>query len=444
MTEQSPPLERAENEVRRILDAAMNGTASQSQLNRLHELIAADGGFSFDAVNYIDAGTELRQSVNHREPLSYFVDQARKKPSRVTRFASVAAAVVGMAMCLAMVAIWFQAPAVPVGRISLASPDVQWKDVSLNPGDLIRQGDILHLEQGMATLELNSGATVDLIAPASVTIRHDMHVTLWDGLLSSRVPERAHGFTVRTVDAEVVDLGTEFVVDRTRDTETNVIVKSGRVETRLLDVAGNIVEAIDLTAGRAVRVSLGEGLLAETEVLAEWNELWHKTTRVSAGVQQIRGDVRADYAQPLILTEGIHETRGHVLLIPEKLRCELNQELVLNSPTGKVRLKSGTQIDSYLIHYDAPFGTDQAAKGSVSFHGKVVAIISDYEQLRQTDELFGLDSTEWSVDPHSALEAEDVIKLEADQHTVKIHPGITGDNFLDQCRVLVLSDENLN
>ena len=64
-------------------------------------------------------------------------------------------------------------------------------------------------------LELTYVDNVRLIiqAPAVFELERQDRVELSSGRLAARVPTNAIGFTVRTGRTEVVDLGTEFVVD---------------------------------------------------------------------------------------------------------------------------------------------------------------------------------------------------------------------------------------
>ena len=103
-------------------------------------------------------------------------------------------------------------PAPPVAVVTVTSvAGAQWDDPSLlaAPGTGLVAGTRLSLSQGLVELTFASGARVIMEAPASFVIDSSAEVSLDAGRLAARA---APGFTVRTPDAVLVDLGTEFGV----------------------------------------------------------------------------------------------------------------------------------------------------------------------------------------------------------------------------------------
>lgn len=106
----------------------------------------------------------------------------------------------------------------------------------------------LALVEGIATLKFNSGATVTIEAPTKLEIKDAMHCRLIEGSLVADVPTPAHGFTIKTADLEVVDLGTKFGVTAGSAGNSQVRVFEGEVE-----IGG-------LASGERKRLTEGKGL----------------------------------------------------------------------------------------------------------------------------------------------------------------------------------------
>ncbi|MEW4565901.1 LamG-like jellyroll fold domain-containing protein [Bremerella sp. JC770] len=87
----------------------------------------------------------------------------------------------------------------------------------------------LELKRGLAELHFASGASVVLQGPVECVLESPSHVTLQRGRITAKVPLEAVGFTVRTEQATIVDLGTEFGVNSAGSGTTDVHVFRGQV-----------------------------------------------------------------------------------------------------------------------------------------------------------------------------------------------------------------------
>ncbi|MEZ5385529.1 MAG: LamG-like jellyroll fold domain-containing protein [Prosthecobacter sp.] len=104
-----------------------------------------------------------------------------------------------------------------------------WKSAApLTEGDLIPAGP-LHLQSGVARLELFSGVSVVLEGDAEFEILSDMEMKVLRGKVRARVPEAATGFRIHTPNGDLVDLGTEFALDVTA-AKSEVHVLDGEIE----------------------------------------------------------------------------------------------------------------------------------------------------------------------------------------------------------------------
>ena len=122
------------------------------------------------------------------------------------------------------------------------------------------------LREGLAELLFDGGASVILEGPAAFEPQSAAYGILSQGRLTARAAGRAHGFTIRTPQAAVSDLGTEFGVAAELGGRSNVEVFIGNVEVRPGRAgsgqrlrAGEAVQVLPVAAGlpRIVRVAAG-------------------------------------------------------------------------------------------------------------------------------------------------------------------------------------------
>ena len=111
----------------------------------------------------------------------------------------------------------------------------------------------LRQKAGMTQIEFARGARVVLEGPAELQVVSDNSVVLQNGRMRAIVPEPAHGFTVKTPQVTVTDLGTQFGLDIT-EKAAEIHVLEGRVEFR---VAGE-TQPQALRVGEAMRVENGK------------------------------------------------------------------------------------------------------------------------------------------------------------------------------------------
>jgi ferric-dicitrate binding protein FerR (iron transport regulator) len=88
----------------------------------------------------------------------------------------------------------------------------------------------LRLTQGSSWINFDSGAQLQLRAPAELSIDSPGSARLLQGGVVGYAPKEAVGFRVSTPQGTVVDLGTEFLLDVRTNGETDCRVLSGQVE----------------------------------------------------------------------------------------------------------------------------------------------------------------------------------------------------------------------
>ena len=100
----------------------------------------------------------------------------------------------------------------------------------------------------------DGGAKTIVQGPAEIEMQSPSAVLLRRGSLTADVPAVAHGFTVHTPNAAVVDLGTRFGVACQAE-QTDVEVFAGKVLLRLDGSQAGGPQELPLLASEAARVS---------------------------------------------------------------------------------------------------------------------------------------------------------------------------------------------
>lgn len=139
---------------------------------------------------------------------------------------------------------------------------LEWADgaTEYRPGDRISVGEV-RIVSGMVQIEFYSGATVILEGPAHLDIRSANEAFCHYGKVRGNVPPQAIGFTVKTPDYDLVDLGTEFGISVDKKGLSEVHVFDGEVELR---AAGETTKS--LSEGDAMRLgSSGAGEAIEMD-----------------------------------------------------------------------------------------------------------------------------------------------------------------------------------
>ena len=110
--------------------------------------------------------------------------------------------------------------------------DVVWSEPSrvFEVDQLLRSEDWVAFESGHVEIEFGQGAVVVLEGPARFAARSTSVGQLEYGKLAAVVPPWADGFRVDTSSVRVVDRGTKFELNVTRDQRVDVAVTKGEVE----------------------------------------------------------------------------------------------------------------------------------------------------------------------------------------------------------------------
>ena len=117
--------------------------------------------------------------------------------------------------------------AVAAEIMSLDGAELDGIDQEVRVGNWLSLNRI-RLETGAIQLRLDNGVVLDMTGPLDGTLESSMRLRLAHGRLNADVGEAGQGFTIVTEHGEIIDLGTRFGVDVSRD-EASIAVFDGQV-----------------------------------------------------------------------------------------------------------------------------------------------------------------------------------------------------------------------
>ena len=209
-----------------------------------------------------------RELVNHADGRTEFAavgsSQRRKIPAWALAAVLVGVALFSSAATFGLVALLnddraadqIAASHAAVARITGTQNSV-WGGLSQRVGygsDLFA-GQELSLEEGIAEVTFQDGATVVLESPARFMVNAPHEVQLHEGRMAAVVPADSRGFRVHTKSLDVFDVGTEFGLLAQQSGASEVHVFNGVVKADVLDGAGHALRRIELNSSEAARVN---------------------------------------------------------------------------------------------------------------------------------------------------------------------------------------------
>jgi len=435
------------DEIRSLTDALFDGTIDPVQTARLEGLILNEPACLQAYLEMINLHSALLTKADSQTDeqaalcvLREFSEACERRERRTHRQWVAVSAVSILLLCgtvgSLIVGELFR-PA-PLGTVSHLTSNTDSSSGSMDLGAVLRRGKTISVPTGIVTLEL-SNVLLDLIGPAELKLEEQNQVRLQHGALTARIFPGGEGFTVRTPDAEVVDLGTEFSVQYDLTSGTDVSVRRGRARASLLDHTGTPSKVVELTTRRAARLQRAGHSLTETTYRPD---AFDQVQRARAGIHSISGHLRTQSEHLPSLESEQAQTPNHLLVVPEQQFVTLQKELTIQTLTGTQTIPAGTTVSSYLVHYDPTVTSRFAPRGAMTFFGSIAAVLIDSAALNETDPLFATEGTKFSHHAHRGLERDfDEIRLSDDQKTVSFFFGMAPPVYLDQVRILVL-DQN--
>ena len=156
---------------------------------------------------------------------------------------------------------------------------VEWTQGSqqFSEGVLLRGHHCIDISSGTAEVEFGQGAVVIVEGPARFSAKSISEGMLEYGKIAAVVPPWSQGFEIDTPGLEIVDRGTQFVVEVSANQEVNVGVTKGEVEIlgqTDQDASERVEFKHSLLEGKAIRAAGGS--LLETELDLGWGGLSDK------------------------------------------------------------------------------------------------------------------------------------------------------------------------
>jgi FecR protein len=133
----------------------------------------------------------------------------------------------------------------------------------------------LHLDSGVVEFAFASGAKAAVEGPAVFKLMERNGIELTQGKISAEVPKPAAGFTVRTPNATVVDLGTRFGVNANSQDSSEVDVFEGKVHVTDGRDATAPNNAWDLTRNMAMVLDNRGGVTAVAAAETAFPQIGH-------------------------------------------------------------------------------------------------------------------------------------------------------------------------
>lgn len=222
------------------------GHASAEVTAQLEAEIQKDERFRREVVEYLQLDAALADAV------------ASIPAAKVVSFPKKAAVIGAIAAALTMVAavVWQISPK----RAGELMVEVIESDCvpAVALGSQMFAGNV-KIDSGSLRFKMDSGATVEVEAPASFSIPSSTQLNLHHGNLTADAGGETIGFVVETVSAHIVDLGTRFGVSVDDEGLTDVVVLEGKVEVfKDHEDARRQKPLASLVQGEAVQVNRGK------------------------------------------------------------------------------------------------------------------------------------------------------------------------------------------
>ena len=197
---------------------------SVTQLNRfLEELLEQE--------KTTPTARPARSETEPTMPLIQKVERVKveRKISKSSLFSLIASAA-----AILFLAVFARLSPVPSGvKVAALSDSVHavWADMTtaMPQGTPLFTGSELVLREGYAEIVFDNHARLTFEAPARLQILTSDQIRLEYGRVYAIIPEQAYGFTITTADSKVIDLGTEFGVEKDAVGNMQVHVMKGKV-----------------------------------------------------------------------------------------------------------------------------------------------------------------------------------------------------------------------
>ena len=168
-----------------------------------------------------------------------------------------------------------RAPEIPAARITSSFEADFDKPVKSE----IKGNSSHRLKKGAVTLKLQSGSSVTLEAPARFTLTGRNSLNVDKGRLTAIIPEQAKGFTIKTPQGTITDLGTVFSTELTSN-QTFTQCESGEILASRGEQSLNLKEREAATISKSILpAAFRPGAFTIAIPSAAQRKIWEETRR---------------------------------------------------------------------------------------------------------------------------------------------------------------------
>lgn len=288
--------ESSRKEVIELFDSGIDGSLTDERKKRLAELLRDDPAARKLYVEHCQMHAMLAWEHGTLDALAFQesgpVESVSHEPSdgaqsaRRWRWSAIAASVLFIATASWMVRIERAPSGQPVAESNSnhdhdMTPATEWETRDLVGRLTVRLGAVLsvlgtsealdatdevrtghyHLASGFIEIKLTNDVLIVVEAPAEFELESAMRMIMHKGRMSAIVSEQGKGFLVDTPSASLVDYGTEFSIDVSPESGSEVHVFDGEVTVRP-KYAPPESAALRLTSNQATRI-LGKAGIPE-------------------------------------------------------------------------------------------------------------------------------------------------------------------------------------
>lgn len=222
----------------KLIDGFCFGTLSDDEFAELEELLRENLAIRRELLHSRMFDSDLRDyaTASTRNPVA--PESRSISPRQRPEIWAMAAAIAILLAGVAFLALRSNDAVVPANAQMNFDPgvavltraiDAKWQNRSPRTGDSMAPGN-WKLVSGSVEIEFYNGASVILEAPTELEILSENGGILHAGKLRAEVPHHAQGFTIQTKAIELVDLGTSFGIEVSKNMATEVHVFDGVVE----------------------------------------------------------------------------------------------------------------------------------------------------------------------------------------------------------------------
>jgi hypothetical protein len=179
--------------------------------------------------------------------------------------------------------------------------------------------------------------------------------------------------------------------------------------------------------------------------------VWLTAGQASAAVLAAKGDIQSLSDSPASVVLDVSESDDWVAFFREQRNYELPADLDVDIvDPGRVNgdlplspgiIPAGTRVDSYFLHCDPETSKDRW-KGTVTFDREILGIVVRTARLIDTNDELGALGTSYETRSVLEYQAEDVVELHSDRHSVSIDWFSTIG--VDQIRVITRGTPGFN